>query len=189
MRYGCSHMRHHQHAGIVGRLSADRTSLIPHPDAFGSPECVQVWVPLPDAAGREVDALEIVTCRHTRAGAARVVAVPHVAVDLAMGDELAISDFDGVPLARGTLASSLEGTVRIVAPTGGASWRELAGIVDDIIAGTIGDGAHGWFDMIGDTSIAASVPRAALGALFDELAQREQRAELRWEYATAARHA
>lgn len=182
-------MRHHQHAGIAGSLSADGTQLTPHPDLVDEAARLQVWVPLPDAAGREVDALEALTCVATRPGAARVVAVPHVATDIALGDELAIGDWDGEPMARGPLASSLAGTVRIV----GASetdWRDIAALVTRVVASVEPTDVRDelWFDVMGDSALAASVPRPALGVLFAELADRAQRDELRWEYATPTRH-
>lgn len=174
---------------MVGSLAPDGTQLVPHPDLESGAERLQVWVPLPDAAGRGVDALEALTCVATRPGAARVVAVPHVASDIALGDELAIGDWDGEPMARGPLASSLAGTVRIVA-SADTDWRDVAALVVRIVDVAAPDARDEiWFDVMGDSAIATSVPRRVLGALFAELDARARRDELRWEYATPTRHA
>lgn len=178
-------LRHHKHPGLVGQLAPSGRELEPHPDA-GAASAVQVLVPLPDDTGREIDAVESITCVATRDGAARVVAVPHIAVDLAMGDELAVGDWEGNPVARGPLASSLLGTVRIVAAATGDIW-EIAGAVDATCRAACDTEA--WFDVMSAEALAVAVPRAALAAVFVELESRAARDELRWEYATAGRHA
>lgn len=172
-------MRHHKHPGLAGRLVDGE--LRPHPDAARG-DAMLVWVPVATPDGREVDALEGLLCVPTRLGAARIAAVPHVVEHLALGDELAVADWDGEPMARGELALALTGTVRCVAAAG-HDWRWLAGAIDDAA------GQSCWFDVIGDAAVAASVPRAQLGAVFARLAAHADAGELRWEYATPARHA
>lgn len=177
-------MRHHQHAGLAGRLAADGATLEPHADATRDDARV-AWFPVATSDGREVDALEGLTCVPTRAGAMRIVAVPHVVQHLALGDEVAVADWDGEPMARGELAMALAGTVRCVAGDGRA-WQALARLVDEA-AGGVGSC---WFDAIGEHAIAASVPRAALGGVFARLeAAVDAGEQLRWEYATPERHA
>ena len=176
-------VQHHRHAGLVGRWSADGGELIPHPDTARA-DAAQVWIPLPDPTGRSIDALEGVLCVPTRSGVMRVVAVPHVASHLAMGDELAVADWDGEPLARGELASSLLATVRVVTPTE-RSWRDVAHELEDAHGE---DDAPCWYDVVGDQSVAIAVPRAALGRTFETLERLTREWSIRWEYATPHRH-
>ena len=176
-------MRHHQHAGHAGRLTRGSDSLEPHPDSARDDACV-TWFPLMSADGREVDALEGLTCVPTRAGAMRIAAVPHVVEHLALGDEVAVADWEGEPMARGELALALAGTVRCVAARD-QGWLQLARIVDDA-AGGLGSC---WFDAIGDQAIAASVPRPMLVQVFAALSAAENAGELRWQYVTPQRHA
>lgn len=175
-------MRHHRHPGLAGQLRSSSNELHAHPDAERT-DARLTWFPVATTDGRDVDALEGLTCVPTRAGAMRIVAVPHVAEGLAMGDEVAVADWEGEPMARGELALSLSGTVRCVAGDG-RDWLWLARLVDDA-AGGIGTC---WFDAIGDSAIAASVPRAALAPVFAALTMASNTGELRWEYATAGRH-
>lgn len=156
--------------------------LEPHPEA-GAEAARMAWFPVASADGREVDALEGLQCVPTRAGAMRIVAVPHVVEGLTLGDEVAVADWDGEPLARGELALALAGTVRVVA-AGDRGWAWAARVVDDA-AGGIGTC---WFDAIGDHAVAASVPRDRLARVFAALTMAANVGELRWEYATAARH-
>lgn len=169
-------MLHHKHPGLAGRLAADGRTLEPHPDALRD-DARQVWIPLPDAAGREVDALEGLLCVPTREGAARVVAVPHVASHLALGDELAIADWDGEPLARGELASSLHATVRVVVGPE-RTWQDIASALERAC----------WFDVMGAHAVAVAVPRMLLAATFETLDRLTGELGARWEYATPARH-
>jgi hypothetical protein len=175
-------MRHHQHAGIAGRLHPGSDELHPHPDC-ARPDARVAWFPIASTDGRDVDSLEGLTCVPTRAGAMRIVAVPHVAHGLALGDEIAVADWDGEPLARGELALALAGTVRCAAADG-RTWRDLAAAIDSA-AGGIGTC---WFDAIGESAVAASVPRDALGAVFEALQHDAATDRLRWEYATPGRH-
>jgi hypothetical protein len=175
-------MQHHRHAGIAGRLAAGGDTLDPHPDA-ASETARMAWFPVATADGREVDALEGLLCVPTRAGAMRIVAVPHVVEGLTLGDEIAVADWDGEPMARGELALALAGTVRVVA-AGERGWAWAARIVDDA-AGGIGTC---WFDAIGDHAVAASVPHARLAHVFAALTVAAAAGELRWEYATLGRH-
>lgn len=175
-------MRHHKHPGIAGRLRGGSRELHPHPDA-GRSDARLAWFPVATSDGRDVDALEGLICVPTRAGAMRIVAVPHVVEGLAMGDEVAVADWDGEPMARGELALSLDGTIRCVAG-GDRDWHFLAQLIDDA-AGGIG---ACWFDAIGDAALAASVPRASLASVFAALTIAANTGELRWEYATPARH-
>ncbi len=175
-------MRHHQHAGLAGRLERGSDELHAHPDA-SHVDATVAWFPIMSADSREVDALEGLLCVPTRAGAMRIAAVPHVVDHLALGDEVAVADWDGEPLARGELALALDGTVRCVAAQG-QGWLQLARIVDDA-AGGIGSC---WFDAIGDEAVAASVPRRALTRVFAALSACENAGELRWQYVTPERH-
>ncbi|MCB0879143.1 MAG: hypothetical protein KDC46_09215 [Thermoleophilia bacterium] len=176
-------MRHHQHAGLVGQLRSGSEELHPHPDAQRD-DAVVAWFPIMDPAGRDVDALEGLTCVPTRAGAMRITAVPHVVEHLALGDEVAVADWEGEPMARGELALALDGTVRCVAAQG-QGWLHLARLIDDA-AGGIGSC---WFDAIGEHALAASVPRRALAPVFAALSASENAGELRWQYVTPERHA
>lgn len=142
------------------------------------------WFALASPDGREVDALEGLLCVPTRAGAMRIVAVPHLVEGLTLGDEVAVGDWQGEPIARGELALALSGTVRAVAADG-RGWRWLAQLIDDAAGGR----GSCWFDAIGEDAVAASVPRAGLVAVFAALTAAANTGELRWEYATAARHA
>lgn len=172
-------MRHHKHPGLAGRLVDDE--LQPHPDATSS-RAQLVWVPVATPDAREVDALEGLLCVPSRAGAMRVASVPHVVEHLALGDEVAVADWEGEPMARGELALALAGTVRCVASPE-HEWQWLARLVDDAA------GEPCWHDVIGDHAVAASVPRPALGAVFATLAGEARAGTLRWEYATPGRHA
>lgn len=184
-------MQHHKHAGLAGRLSADGTTLEPHPDA-SHPEARMAWIPLASPDGREIEALEGVMCIPTRPGAMRLAAVPHVAENLALGDELAVADWDGEPLARGELALALSGTIRVIAAAPAVdadaatatTWQDLAATIDDAAGGR----GSCWFDAIGDSALAVCVPRASLGAVFAQLTDAAARDELRWEYVTPLRH-
>lgn len=175
-------MDHHRHAGLAGRLTADGSSLQPHPDANRA-DARMAWFPVASRDGRDVDALEGLLCVPTRAGAMRLAAVPHVVEELTLGDEVAVADWDGEPLARGELSLALAGTVRAVAGRE-QGWRWLAELIDDAA------GARGscWFDAIGVHAVAASVPRAALGPVFERLKIAASVDELRWEYVTPSRH-
>ena len=175
-------MRHHKHPGLAGQLRSGSDQLHPHPDATRS-DAVLTWFPVATVDGRDVDALEGLLCVPTRPGAMRIASVPHVVEGLALGDEVAVADWGGEPMARGELASALAGTVRCVA-TVERDWRWSAQLIDD------GAGAIGacWFDVIGDTALAASVPRAQLAGVFAALTMAANVGELRWEYVTPARH-
>jgi hypothetical protein len=175
-------MQHHRHAGLAGRLAPGGQALDPHPDAARA-DAVMAWFPITTPNAREVDSLEGILCVPTRAGAMRLVGVPHVVDGLELGDEVAVADWDGEPMARGELALALAGTVRAVA---GAerSWTWLAQLIDDAAGGR----GSCWFDAIGDHALAASVPRAALVPVFAALTIAANAGELRWEYVTAARH-
>ncbi len=175
-------MRHHRHPGLAGRLQPRDDELQPHPDAERD-DARLAWFPLATADARDVDALEGLLCVPTRAGAMRIASVPHVVEGLALGDEVAVADWEGEPLARGELALSLDGTVRCVAGEQ-RDWRWLARLVDDA-AGGIGTC---WFDVIGDSAVAASVPRPSLARVFAALTMASNTGELRWEYVTPARH-
>jgi hypothetical protein len=175
-------MRHHRHAGLAGRLVHGSNELHPHPDAERS-DAVTAWFAVSTPDGREVEALEGLLCVPTRTGAMRIVAVPHVVEQLALGDEVAVAPLDDMLLARGELALALDGTVRAVAG-GNHDWLWLARRIDEAAGG---DGSC-WFDVIGDQAVAASVPRARLGAVFTALAADAERGALRWEYVTPARH-
>jgi hypothetical protein len=175
-------MQHHKHAGLAGRLAAGGETLEPHPDAERD-DARMAWFPVATPDAREVDALEGLLCVPTRAGAMRIAAVPHVVEGLTLGDEVAVADWDGEPMARGELALALAGTVRVVA-AGDRGWAWAARIVDDA-AGGIGSC---WFDAIGDHAVAASVPRDRLAPVFAALTLAANTGELRWEYATAGRH-
>ena len=175
-------MRHHRHPGLAGQLRGGSQQLHPHPDAERE-DAQLTWFPVATTDGRDVDALEGLLCVPTRAGAMRIVAVPHVVEGLALGDEVAVADWEGEPMARGELALSLDGTVRCVAAEG-RDWLWLARLVDDA-AGGIGSC---WFDAIGDSAVAASVPRASLAGVFAALTVASNTGELRWEYVTPARH-
>lgn len=175
-------MRHHRHPGIAGRLVHGSDELHAHPDATRT-DARLAWFPVATPDGRDVDALEGLLCVPTRAGAMRIVAVPHAVEGLALGDEVAVADWEGEPMARGELALSLDGTVRCVTNEG-RDWRWLARLVDDA-AGGIGSC---WFDAIGDHAVAASVPRPSLARVFAALTVAANTGELRWEYVTAARH-
>lgn len=172
-------MRHHQHAGLAGRLTADGT-IDPHPDAAREDARV-AWFPITD--GGSVESLEGLLCVPTRAGAMRIAAVPHVVEQLALGDEVAVADWDGEPLARGELALSLDGTVRCVSADE-HGWLHLARLID----AAAGSSGACWFDAIGEQAVAASVPRPALASVLETLSTAADRGELRYEYATAARH-
>jgi len=176
-------MQHHRHAGLAGRLAEDGTTLLPHPDAE-RPDATMAWFPIPTPDGSSVDSLEGLLCVPTRAGAMRIASVPHVVDGLALGDEVAVADWEGEPLARGELALALAGTVRVVSADS-HDWRWVARLVDEAAS------AHGtcWFDAVGTHALAASVPRAALGAVFERLTRHADAGELRWEYVTPARHA
>lgn len=176
-------MRHHRHPGLVGRLTPGGGDLAPHPDAERT-DAQLAWFPIATPDGREIDALEGLLCVPTRTGAMRVASIPHVVEGLALGDEVAIADWEGEPMARGELALALDGTVRCIAASE-RDWRWLARIVDDA-AGGIGTC---WFDVIGDHAVAASVPRARLASVFAALTIASNTGELRWEYATPTRHA
>jgi hypothetical protein len=175
-------MQHHKHPALAGTLASDGSSIEEHPDAARA-DAQLVWFPIPDATGREVDALEGLLCVPTRAGAMRVVAVPHVASGLTFGDEVAVADWDGEPLARGTLASGLTGSVRVVVGDG-RGWREVAALIcarlprADVIV-----------DVIGEQALAIAVPRRALAGVFELLAGEAEAGGLRWEYVTPERHA
>lgn len=175
-------MRHHRHPGLAGSLRSGSSELHAHPDAQRD-DARLTWFPVATTDGRDVDALEGLMCVPTRAGAMRIVAVPHVVEGLALGDEVAVGDWEGEPMARGELALSLHGTVRAVAADG-RDWLWLARLVDDA-AGGIGTC---WFDAIGDSALAASVPRPSLAAVFAALTMASNVGELRWEYVTTARH-
>lgn len=174
-------MQHHKHPGLPGHLAADGATIEPLAAAAG-PDAQLVWFPIPDPTGREIDALEGLLCVPTRAGAMRVVAVPHVASALTFGDEVAVADWDGEPLARGPLASGLTGTVRVVVGDGG-TWRDVA----TLITGELGRDRV-WLDVIGDSSVALAVARADLAATFGLLAGAAEAGSLRWEYANPERH-
>lgn len=176
-------MQHHRHAGLVGRLTAGSTDLAPHDDATRD-DARMAWFPITTADGREVESLEGLLCVPTRAGAMRIAAVPHVVSGLALGDEVAVADWDGEPLARGELALALAGTIRVVAAAE-HDWRWLATRVDELAGGA----GSCWFDAIGDHAVAASVPRTALAAVLEGLAEDAAAGTLRYEYATLDRHA
>ncbi|MCW2955608.1 MAG: hypothetical protein JWO69_477 [Thermoleophilia bacterium] len=176
-------MLHHKHPGLAGHLDAAGAALSPHADALRA-DAQLVWFPITDATGRDVESLEGLTCVPTRAGAMRIVAVPHVLTGLALGDEVAVADWDGEPMARGNLASSLVGTVRVVLAQGG-QWQAIAAALDDAAGGP----GRCTFDVISEEAVAASVPRDALAAVFAMLNERQAEGALRFEYATAARHA
>lgn len=176
-------MQHHRHPGLVGRLAPDGRSLVPHPDAE-HPDARMAWFPVAAPDAREVDALEGMLCVPTRPGAMRIVAVPHVTEGLAFGDEVAVGDWEGEAVARGELALSLAGTVRVVA-AGGRGWAWAAQLLDDAAGGR----GVCWFDPIAEEAVAASVPRPMLARVFAALTVASTSGELRWEYATPARHA
>jgi len=141
------------------------------------------WFPVASSDARDIDSLEGLLCVPTRPGAMRLVAVPHRVEELALGDEVAVADWDGEPLARGELALALAGTVRAVA--GGARpWHWLAALIDDAAGGR----GSCWFDVIGEQGVAASVERPALAAVFAALSERADADDVRWEYATSSRH-
>lgn len=179
-------MRHHKHLGHVGRLDkATDRALTPHPDTLRD-DARLVWLPIAGADGREIEALEGVTCVPSRSGAMRIVAVPHVAVGLALGDELATGIWNGEPLARGELACALNGTIRCLAKAR-LDWVDIAQYID----AAVGVSGECWFDVIGEHALAASVPRQYLGTVFAALEQYaaiEAAADFRWEYVTADRH-
>lgn len=174
-------MQHHKHPALAGTLAADGSSIDEHPDAARE-DARLVWFPIPDATGREVDALEGMLCVPTRAGAMRVVAVPHVAAGLTFGDEVAVADWDGEPLARGPLASGLTGCVRVVVADD-RGWRDVAAMLcarlprEDVIV-----------DVIGEQALALAVPRRALPEVFELLTDAAAAGGLRWEYVTPERH-
>lgn len=141
------------------------------------------WFPLMSADGRDIESLEGLLCVPTREGAMRLVAVPHIVDGLCLGDEVAVTEFEGEPLARGELALALAGTVRAAAG-GGQGWAGLAQLIDDAAGGR----GTCWFDAIGPEAVAASVPRAKLVPVFAALAIAANVGEVRWEYATSARH-
>lgn len=174
-------MQHHKHPGLPGHLAADGATIEPTADATRD-DAQLVWVPIPDAMGREIDALEGVLCVPTREGAMRVVAVPHVASALTTGDELAVADWDSEPLARGPLASGLTGTVRI-AVAAGRTWHDVA----VQLVGELGR-TRVLLDVIGAESLAVAVARRDLLRTFELLTAAAARDELRWEYATPERH-
>jgi hypothetical protein len=182
-------MRHHKHPGLAGSFDPATREISAHPDAADADRLHQVWIPLPDADGRTLDAVEGLACVPTREGAVRVVAVPHLASDLALGDELAVGAWEGDLLARGPLASSLHGTLRIVGSAEGDwTWQALAAQLDPIIrAACAGADDQPWYDVIAETALAVSVPRVALGDVFAWLHAADPET-LRWEYATAMRH-
>lgn len=175
-------MQHHKHPGLPGHLAADGATLEPLAEAAGA-DARLVWFPIPDPTGREIDALEGLLCVPTRGGAMRVVAVPHVACALAFGDEVAVADWEGEPLARGPLASGLTGTVRVVVGDD-RTWRDVAALM----VGELGRDRV-WLDVIGDASVALAVRRSDLAATFQLLAREAAAGALRWEYATPERHA
>jgi len=174
-------MQHHKHPGLPGHLALDGATLEPLADATRA-DAQLVWFPIPDPTGREVDSLEGLLCVPSRAGAMRVVSVPHVASELTFGDEVAVADWDGEPLARGPLASGLTGTVRIVV-SAGRTWADIAALL-------VGELSRERvvIDVISDNSLAVSVERGDLAAVFALLSAETQRGELRWEYATPDRH-
>ncbi len=141
------------------------------------------WFAVASGDGRDVDALEGLMCVPTRAGAMRIAAVPHVATNLALGDEVAVADWDGEPMARGELALALAGTVRCVALRD-QGWFALAHLIDDAAGGR----GTCWFDAIGEQAIAASVPRRALVDVFAALDVAAAAGDVRWEYVTQGRH-
>lgn len=150
-----------------------------------------MWIPLagaerPGAAGATGDVpLEGLLSVPTRAGAVRLVAVPHVAQGLALGDELAVVRRGDMLLARGELALALSGTVRVVlAAEAEASWRD----VGQLLRAATGDAGECWLDLVSERAVAASVPRGALATVFEALGARAALGELQWEYATPARH-
>lgn len=175
-------MQHHRHAGLAGRLARGGRELEPHPEA-ASATARLAWFPIASRDGRDLEALEGMVCVPTRAGAMRLVSVPHVVDGLALGDEVAVADWDGEPLARGELALALAGSVRAASDAAGG-WRWLAQLIDDA-AGGIGTC---WFDVVSDEALAASVPRARLVPVFAALTAAANVGELRWEYATPGRH-
>jgi hypothetical protein len=177
-------MRHHQHPGLAGSLNADGT-LAPHPDAEHADARV-VWFPVATDSdcSPSIGSLEGLLCVPTRAGAMRIAAVPHVVEHLTLGDEVAVVDWEGEPLARGELAMALHGTVRCVSADE-RGWLHLARMID----AASGEMGACWFDAIGEQAVAASVPRSALVAVLELLATAADRGELRWEYVTPARHA
>lgn len=175
-------MQHHRHPGLAGTLAPGGDSLEPHPDA-ASGDARMAWFAVAAPDRREVDALEGLLCVPTRPGAMRIVAVPHVVEGLTLGDEVAVGDWDGEPMARGELALALAGTVRVVA-AGGRGWAWAAQLVDDAAGGR----GTCWFDAIGEHAVAASVPRDRLAAVFAALTSAARDGKLRWEYATVQRH-
>ena len=176
-------MQHHRHAGLAGTLGTDDAEpLVPHPDATHD-DAVMAWFPIASPDGREIESLEGLLCVPTRPGAMRLVAVPHVVQGLALGDEVAVADWDGEPLARGELALALAGTVRVVAGTDW-TWRQLAAVIHAAAAESC------WFDPVGEHAVAATVPRSRLGAVFAALTRlAADHDTVRWEYATPSRHA
>ncbi|MCW2927753.1 MAG: hypothetical protein JWM86_1721 [Thermoleophilia bacterium] len=176
-------MQHHRHAGLAGRLPAGASTLVPHDDATRR-DARMAWFPIATPDGRDVDALEGLLCVPTRAGAMRIVAVPHVVERLALGDEVAVADWDGEPLARGELALALAGTVRAVAADAEHDWRWLARRIDEAAGGA----GSCWFDAIGDHAVAASVPRPAIAGVLEQLGADAAAGALRFEYATLDRH-
>lgn len=176
-------MQHHRHAGLAGRLPEGSDTLVPHADCARD-DARMAWFPVATADARDVDALEGLLCVPTRPGAMRLVAVPHVVERLTLGDEVAVADWDGEPLARGELALALAGTVRAVA-AGEHDWRWLARRIDHAAGGA----GSCWFDAIGEQAVAASLPRAALGAVLEQLAEDAAAGVLKYEYPTLDRHA
>ena len=188
-------MQHHRHAGLAGRLASDGRSITPHPDT-ARPDAQMVWFPVATSDGREVDALEGLLCLPTRTGAMRLASVPHIVEGLALGDEIAIAEWNGAPLARGELALALFGTIRVVAASGddanrehterdGArDWSWCARLIDDAAGGR----GSCWFDAISEHAVAASVPRRVLADVFATLNTAASSNELRFEYVTPARH-
>lgn len=175
-------MQHHRHAGLAGRLTPRGDGIDPHPDATRA-DARTVWFPLATPDARDVEALEGLLCVPTRTGAMRIVAVPHVVEGLTLGDEVAVAEWEGEPVARGELAVALAGTVRVVA-AGGRGWQWAAQLLDDAAGGR----GSCWFDAIGDDAVAASVPRERLAPVFAALTIASNVGELRWEYATVGRH-
>lgn len=178
-------MRHHQHAGLAGRLASDGT-ITPHADAERADACV-AWFPI--TRDDTVESLEGLLCVPTRPGAMRIAAVPHVVEHLALGDEVAVADWDGEPLARGELALALQGTVRCVS-LDERGWLHLARLIDAAagVAGAADAAGACWFDAIGEQAVAASVPRESLVSVFETLTTAAERGELKWEYVTPTRH-
>lgn len=200
-------MQHHRHPSVACRPGVHATET--HPDALRD-DAQLVWFPVAATPDIEPTALEGLACVPTRDGAVRVAAVPHLAHDVALGDEVAVGAWEGGLIARGPLASALVDTLRVTIPPAGGAQATASSDDrgDELAAASCGSGdpqllvelaaplgalarwvgEHGgWIDVLSPRVAALAVPRHVLIPLVSELEERGRVGELRYEYATPGR--